>query len=74
MVKALALGADAVLIGRTALWGLVLGKAKGLEGILELFTDEIRRILVLLGVAKLGDLDRNALVSLNQIGDRILKT
>jgi isopentenyl diphosphate isomerase/L-lactate dehydrogenase-like FMN-dependent dehydrogenase len=74
IVKALALGADAVLIGRMALWGLVLGKAKGLEWILELLADEMRRIMVLLGVEKIGDLDRKALVPLNYIGDRILKT
>lgn len=74
IVKALALGADAVLIGRTALWGLVLGEAKGLEWIIDLFTDEIRRILVLIGAENINDLDRNALVSLNHIGDRILKT
>jgi isopentenyl diphosphate isomerase/L-lactate dehydrogenase-like FMN-dependent dehydrogenase len=73
IVKALALGADAVLIGRMALWGLVLGKAKGLEWILELLADEMRRIMVLLGAEKIGDLDRKALVPLNHIGDRILK-
>ncbi len=73
IVKALALGADAVLIGRMALWGLVLGQAKGLEWILELLADEMRRILVLLGAEKIGDLDRKALVPLNHIGDRILK-
>jgi isopentenyl diphosphate isomerase/L-lactate dehydrogenase-like FMN-dependent dehydrogenase len=71
IVKALALGADAVLIGRMALWGLVLGKAKGLEWILELLADEMRRIMLLLGAEKIGDLDRNALVPLNHIGDRI---
>jgi 4-hydroxymandelate oxidase len=74
IVKALALGADAVLIGRMALWGLVLGKAKGLEWILELFADEMRRIMVLLGAENINDLDRNALIPLNHIGDRILKT
>jgi len=74
IVKALALGADAVLIGRMALWGLVLGKAQGLEWILQLLADEMRRMMVLLGVGNLGDLDRNALVPLNHIGDRILKT
>ena len=74
IVKALALGADAVLIGRMALWGLVLGEARGLEWILDLLADEMRRIMVLLGAKNLGDLDRNALVPLNHIGDRILKT
>jgi 4-hydroxymandelate oxidase len=73
IVKALALGADAVLIGRMALWGLVLGQAKGLEWILELLAEEMRRIMVLLGAGKIGDLDRKALVPLNHIGDRILK-
>ncbi len=74
IVKALALGADAVLIGRMALWGLVLGKAQGLEWILELLADEMRRMMVLLGAGNLGELNRNALAPLNHIGDRILKT
>jgi isopentenyl diphosphate isomerase/L-lactate dehydrogenase-like FMN-dependent dehydrogenase len=74
IVKALALGADAVLIGRMALWGLILGKAKGLEWIFELLADEMRRIMVLLGVGKIGDLGQNALVPLNHFGDHILKT
>ena len=73
VVKALALGADAVLIGRMAVWGLVLGKAEGLEWILDLMGDEIRRIMVLLGAGNLRELNRNALVPLNHIGDRILK-
>ena len=73
IVKALALGADAVMIGRMAVWGLVLGKAEGLEWILELMADEMHRIMVLLGAGNLRELNKNALVPLNHIGDRILK-
>ena len=72
MVKALALGADAVLIGRAAIWGLVLGKAQGLAWILKLMADEMRRTMVLLGAEKVADLDRNVLAPLNRLGDRIL--
>jgi 4-hydroxymandelate oxidase len=65
VVKALALGADAVLIGRMAVWGL--------EWILDLMKDEMRRIMVLLGAGNLSELNRNTLVPLNHIGDRILR-
>jgi 4-hydroxymandelate oxidase len=72
IVKALALGADAVLIGRMAVWGLVMGKGEGLQWILHLMVDEMRRILVLTGAGHLSELNAQSLVSLDHIGDRIL--
>lgn len=50
-VKALALGARAVLVGRPALWGLAAGGEEGARHVLELFRDEIQLALVLLGCA-----------------------
>lgn len=72
IIKALALGADAVLIGRLALWGLAIGKAEGLRRIVHLLREEMRRTMLLLGAGKLSELNADMLVALNDIGDRIL--
>jgi isopentenyl diphosphate isomerase/L-lactate dehydrogenase-like FMN-dependent dehydrogenase len=47
---ALALGADAVLIGRPVLWGLAAGGEEGVQRVLELLTDELELALALCGV------------------------
>src|SRR5438552_17476344 len=48
-VKALALGARAVLAGRAVVWGLAVGGEEGARHVLELLRDEIRLSLSLLG-------------------------
>lgn len=50
VVRALALGARAVLVGRPVLWGLALEGADGVQRVLELLQDEFRRALALCGV------------------------
>ncbi len=54
-VKALALGACAVLVGRPALWGLACGGEAGARHVLELLRDEILLALVLLGARTPAD-------------------
>jgi isopentenyl diphosphate isomerase/L-lactate dehydrogenase-like FMN-dependent dehydrogenase len=49
VVKALALGARAVLAGRPPLWGLAAGGEPGARHVLELLRDEIRLALQLVG-------------------------
>jgi (S)-mandelate dehydrogenase len=49
VVKALALGAQAVMLGRSTLYGLIAGGQPGVERALEIFTTEIDRVLGLLG-------------------------
>jgi isopentenyl diphosphate isomerase/L-lactate dehydrogenase-like FMN-dependent dehydrogenase len=49
IVKALALGAKAVLVGRPALWGLAVGGADGVEQVLRLLRDEFELALGLCG-------------------------
>ncbi len=56
VVKAVALGARAVLIGRPYLWGLAAGGQAGVERVLDLFYDEVQRTMVLLGCASVSDL------------------
>jgi isopentenyl diphosphate isomerase/L-lactate dehydrogenase-like FMN-dependent dehydrogenase len=55
VVKALALGARAVLIGRPALWGLAVDGEAGVRAVLDLFTAEILNALQLLGCRSPGE-------------------
>jgi isopentenyl diphosphate isomerase/L-lactate dehydrogenase-like FMN-dependent dehydrogenase len=53
---ALAIGAEGVLVGRPALWGLACGGEAGARGALEMLTDELRLALALLGAQSPSDL------------------
>jgi 4-hydroxymandelate oxidase len=53
---ALALGADAVLVGRPALWGLAAGGEEGVRRVLELLRAEVELTLLLCGCASPGEL------------------
>jgi isopentenyl diphosphate isomerase/L-lactate dehydrogenase-like FMN-dependent dehydrogenase len=57
IVKALALGARAVMVGRPLLWGLALDGSAGARLVLELLLEELRIALTLTGAAGVGDLD-----------------
>ena len=61
VVKAIALGADLVGLGRLACLGLAAAAAPGLVRTLELLEDEIRISMGLLGVNRLADLDASYL-------------
>jgi isopentenyl diphosphate isomerase/L-lactate dehydrogenase-like FMN-dependent dehydrogenase len=53
---ALALGADAVLVGRPTAWGLAAGGAAGAERVLRILAAELELALALLGLASPADL------------------
>jgi 4-hydroxymandelate oxidase len=55
VVKALALGAGAVLAGRAVLWGLAVGGEPGARAVLELLRAEIENTLRLLGCCSPAD-------------------
>jgi (S)-mandelate dehydrogenase len=57
VVKALALGADAVMLGRATLYGLAAGGELGARHAIALLKSEILRSLGLLGCRSLADLD-----------------
>jgi glycolate oxidase len=61
VVKAIALGADAVGIGRLFCYGLAAAGEAGVVRVLELLEDEIRSCLGLLGATRLADLDKSCL-------------
>jgi isopentenyl diphosphate isomerase/L-lactate dehydrogenase-like FMN-dependent dehydrogenase len=51
VLKALALGAQAVFVGRPVLWGLAVGGAAGVRGVLELLREELELAMVLAGAS-----------------------
>ncbi len=61
VVKALALGAAAVLIGRATLYGTAVAGEAGAARAIEIYRDEIDRILGLIGCPDVAQLDRDYL-------------
>ena len=61
VVKALALGADACLIGRPQLWGLAVGGEAGVAHVLNIFRSEIDRVMGLCGVSRVEDIGSDLL-------------
>jgi 4-hydroxymandelate oxidase len=59
VLKALALGARAVLVGRPTVWGLALDGAAGVTAILQMLGAEIERDLTLCGRRRVSDVDRS---------------
>ena len=59
VLKALALGARAVLVGRPPLWGLSVDGASGVQRVLEMLREEFARAMTLSGVSSLADVDRS---------------
>jgi pre-mycofactocin synthase len=62
VVKALALGARAVMIGRAYLWGLAANGQAGVENVLDILRSGIDSALLGLGHSSVHDLDRGDLV------------
>jgi L-lactate dehydrogenase (cytochrome)/(S)-mandelate dehydrogenase len=62
VIKALALGASAVLIGRPAMYGLAVHGEQGVSAILDILRTEIGRNLTLMGCPDVRDLTRDHLV------------
>lgn len=61
ILKALALGAKAVLIGRPILWGLAVAGQIGVSHIISLLQDELNVGMALSGCAKIQDIDPSLL-------------
>ncbi len=61
IVKALALGARAVLLGRPILWGLAVDGENGVRSLLGLLRSELDQALALCGCRNLAGLDRSLL-------------
>jgi len=61
-LKALALGARAVLLGRPYIWGLALGGAEGVAEVLRSFLADLDLAMALSGYAEIDEVDASALV------------
>ncbi len=58
VLKAIALGARAVLVGRAVLWGLCAEGEQGATNVLEILRRELDEAMLLCGCAKLSDIGR----------------
>ena len=61
VLKAIALGARAVLVGRAVLWGLCVAGEQGATQVLEILRRELDEAMLLCGCAKLSDIDQSLL-------------
>jgi isopentenyl diphosphate isomerase/L-lactate dehydrogenase-like FMN-dependent dehydrogenase len=60
--KALALGAEAVGVGRPVLWGLALNGAEGVEAVLKHLKTELENVMRLAGTARIADITPEYLI------------
>jgi isopentenyl diphosphate isomerase/L-lactate dehydrogenase-like FMN-dependent dehydrogenase len=58
--KALALGADAVMLGRTTRWGLAAFGTAGAQRLIEILQQELVQMAAAAGCARLSDIDKAA--------------
>ena len=61
VLKALALGARAVMVGRPAVWGLAAGGEDGVRAVLDLLRTEFSLAMALAGTPTVGDIGRSLL-------------
>ena len=61
VIKAIALGARAVLISRPILWGLCVGGEEGAIDVLEILRRELDEAMLLCGCTKLAKINRSLL-------------
>jgi len=59
VLKALALGARAVLVGRPAIWGLAVNGAEGVRHVLEILRNELELDMALCGCTTLASINRS---------------
>ena len=61
VLRALALGAHAVMLGRPVLWGLAIDGESGARAVLDAFARDLRRTMAFCGAASLAGIDRDLL-------------
>lgn len=61
VLKALAVGARAILIGRPYLHGLAIGGAAGVNRVIDILRDELEQAMALTGRTRLAEIDRSVL-------------
>jgi isopentenyl diphosphate isomerase/L-lactate dehydrogenase-like FMN-dependent dehydrogenase len=61
VVKALALGAKAVMVGRAPIWGAAVAGEEGAHHVLAILTEEITRVMMQIGRVRLEDIKEDCL-------------
>ena len=61
ILKALAFGAQAVLVGRPVMWGLAAYGAEGVQGVVEMLQTELARYMAMCGRSSVKTLGRDLL-------------
>ena len=69
--KALALGADAVMIGRPVLWGLAYAGEEGVRQVIDLLTQELRLCMALAGCPTLSAITRRHVTTRDAMRPRL---
>ena len=72
IVKAMALGAKAVLVGRPVAWGVGAFGVAGVTRVFHILAEEMQRVLVMTGVARARDLSKTILFRDTADGARAL--
>lgn len=62
VVKALAMGAKAVLVGRPVFWGVGAAGVEGVERVFQILREETRRVLVMTGTASVSQVTGSILI------------
>src|SRR3990170_7037024 len=62
IVKAIALGAKAVLVGRPVAWGVAAFGALGVERVYAILNEEMKRAMCMTGVASVGEINKTVLI------------
>lgn len=71
VVKALAMGARAVFVGRPVIWGLAYSGENGVKKVLNIFRTELERALALMGCASLSDIKPGMVIHQDNLGNRV---
>ena len=71
IVKALALGAKAVLVGRPVGWGVGAAGVEGVVRVMDLLAEEISRVLIMTGTASIREIGKSMLVQEDGAGPRL---
>lgn len=69
-IKAIALGANAVLLGRPYAWGLAVGGEAGVRQVIKSFLAELDLSMALTGLTSIDQVDRDCLVQTGESKDR----
>jgi isopentenyl diphosphate isomerase/L-lactate dehydrogenase-like FMN-dependent dehydrogenase len=72
IVKAMALGAKAVLVGRPVAWGVGAFGARGVERVFAILAEEMQRVLTMTGAARARDVNKELLFRDETGGLRVL--